>query len=174
MRDISIASLFRSYHRDLVRFATRLIGDRCIGEEIAQDVYLKLVGGKVQLSSVASPRAYLFAAARNIAIDNRNRMQAEWARRVDLDDITSVGDTAPSPFEIHYHRQRLKMLAAALNELPSACRTAFFLNRVAGLRHRTIAERLGISVSMVEKHVYRAFVHCRTVLENEENFSGHH
>lgn len=62
------------------------------------------------------------------------------------------------------------MLADALDELPAACRTAFLLNRVDGVKHRDIAHKIGISVSMVEKHIVRAFIHCRTRLTEENYF----
>lgn len=174
MSQDGIADLFRAYHRDLVRFATRLMGDRGGGEEVAQDVYLKLVGGNVQVATIASPRAYLFAAARNVAYDSRARLRAERMRQVDIGELESAADTAPDPFETLHQRQRLQAFADALNELPPACRTAFFLNRVEGQRHRAIAAQLGISVSMVEKHIYRAFTHCRSALDAINNFSAGH
>lgn len=60
-------------------------------------------------------------------------------------------------------RDKVAALSVLLNELPVACRTAFIMNKVEGLSHREIAETLGISVSMVEKHMLRALSHCRDV-----------
>lgn len=174
MSQSGISDLFRRYHRDLVRFTTRLVGDRNVAEEVAQDTYLKLVGGRVQVASIASPKAYLFAAARNIAIDTRTRLRREWSSRVDVPELPAIADTQFDPSVIHLHRRRLQMFADALNELPKACRTAFFLNRVEGLRHRAIAGQLGISVSMVEKHIVRAFLHCRDRLIEADDLQARH
>ena len=60
-------------------------------------------------------------------------------------------------------RDKVAALSVLLNELPIACRTAFIMNKVEGHSHREIAETLGISVSMVEKHMLRALCHCRDV-----------
>lgn len=165
-----VSDLFRNYHQELVRFASRLVGTRSGGEEVAQDAYLKLIGGNVQLASIASPKAYLFTAARHIAFDLRAKSSREWSHRVDVEDLSLLQDARPDPSVIIGQRQQLQMLADALNELPKACRTAFFLNRIEGLKHRTIAERLGVSVSMVEKHIVRAFIHCRERMGEENSF----
>jgi RNA polymerase sigma factor (sigma-70 family) len=169
---LSVADLFRAYHRELVRFATRLVGDRALGEEIAQDTYLKLVGGKVQVAAIAAPKTYLFRAAQHVAYDARARRRVEWRNRVDAADLTDIADPAADPSVIQYHRQCLRLLANTLNELSENCRTAFFLNRVGGLTHAEIAARLGISVSAVEKHVVRAFVRCRDRMTAAEIFSA--
>lgn len=43
-----------------------------------------------------------------------------------------------------------------LDSLPEKCREVFMLSRFKKLKNREIAERLGISVSMVEKHIRKA------------------
>ncbi|MGH8547062.1 MAG: sigma-70 family RNA polymerase sigma factor, partial [Methylococcales bacterium] len=58
-------------------------------------------------------------------------------------------------------RQKLEILDRAVAELPPKCRQVFLLRKVEQLSHAEIAERLGISRSMVEKHLHRAMMHCR-------------
>ncbi len=38
------------------------------------------------------------------------------------------------------------------------------MNKLEGYSHPEIAERLGISISMVEKHMVRALLHCRSLM----------
>ncbi|MBP0644836.1 sigma-70 family RNA polymerase sigma factor, partial [Mycobacterium tuberculosis] len=57
--------------------------------------------------------------------------------------------------------QRLAMMQKALDELSKVCRDCFLLRKLDGLSPQQIAERLGISRSLVEKHIVNAMKHCR-------------
>lgn len=157
-----LADLFRHHNRDAVRFAARLVGDRDGGEEVVQNAWLRL-SARQNTSPIEHPKTYLFAATRNAAIDFTLRRQREWSRRVDFDALTDT-DLADGTLVTYEHRRQLARLAVYLNELPQACREAFIMNKLEGYTHPEIADRLGISVSMVEKHMVRALLHCRNLL----------
>lgn len=53
------------------------------------------------------------------------------------------------------------VVESALSELPGKAREMLYLSRVAGLTHGEIAERLGVSKSLIEKYIARALAHCR-------------
>ena len=53
-------------------------------------------------------------------------------------------------------RQDLAAAAAVIRALPPKTRDAFLLHRFEALTYRQIAARLGVSVSMVEKHIAEA------------------
>jgi DNA-directed RNA polymerase specialized sigma24 family protein len=48
--------------------------------------------------------------------------------------------------------------------LPQICREAFLLNRVEGLSRIEIAEKFGVSVRTIDRHMVRAFAHLREAL----------
>ncbi len=159
----SLSDLFRSYNRELVARSRRGLSETAAwAREVALDAYLKLVGGKV-LNSVhcLAKRAYLFTTVRNGDFGSRAKSQIEWIAPRRSPDLVDIPTDLTNPSVIHYHRQQLQIMADALNELPKSCRTPLLLNRIEGMRHRAIAARLGISVSMVETHIGRAFLHCR-------------
>ncbi len=164
-----LADMLRLHHRELVRFATRLVGTRENGEEIAQDAYMRIAGRATQASAIEYPKAYLFMAARNAAIDFTARQRTEWSYRVDMDDLTGLPSRDDLLATIE-QRQRLARLSIALNELPAACRATFIMNKIEGYGHREIAKKLGISMSMVEKHIMRALMHCRDLLREDADF----
>jgi len=62
-------------------------------------------------------------------------------------------------------RYRLRILAAAVDDLPPRCREVFLMSRLDGLGNGEIAGRLGISRNMVEKHIIKAMMHCRRRLD---------
>lgn len=157
-----LSDLFRAHHSEVVRYASRLVGDRENGEEIVQNAYLRM-SGLGSPSAITHPRAYLFTAARNAAVDFTLRQNREWSYRVDLEDLSSAA-TTEDPTDVLDGRQRIARLAVLLNELPPACRTAFIMNKIDGCSHKEIAAQLGVSVSMVEKHIMRALIHCRNLM----------
>lgn len=160
--NLFLSDLFRRYHTDAVRFAARLVGGRDNGEEVVQDAWLSLSARTVS-APIEHPKTYLFTATRNAAIDFTMRRQREWRHRVDIDalDEADLADDSVARFE---QRRQLARLAVFLNELPGPCRQAFVMNKFEGYSHPEIAMRLGISVSMVEKHVVRALLHCRDLM----------
>jgi RNA polymerase sigma-70 factor (ECF subfamily) len=62
-------------------------------------------------------------------------------------------------------RQQVRMLYRAILELPPKCRQVFLLHKFKERSHAQIAAHLGISKSMVEKHIIKAMTHCRQRLE---------
>lgn len=164
---LTIDELFRTYQKNIVRFAGRLIGNHEHGEEIAQNTWLSICAIQT-FDKVAYPKTYLFKVARNAAIDFGLRQQRERSRRVDWDSLTEA-DVADNTVAIYEQRRTLVVLAVSLNELPTACRQAFVMNKFEGYSHAEIAQRLGISISMVEKHIVRALLHCRNLLRVHEN-----
>ncbi len=57
------------------------------------------------------------------------------------------------------------ILDQALLQLPPKARQALLLNRVEGLTQRQVAQRLGVSESMVAKYIGQALRHCRGWLQ---------
>ncbi|AXE30220.1 RNA polymerase subunit sigma-24 [Chromobacterium phragmitis] len=159
-----------SYYRELLNFLTRATGSRHRAEDVAQDVYLKVLnlqsprranGG----ASVRSPRALLYAAARNLLIDGHRREQA----RPPLDEI-DANLAAPAHCEPERRlaaRQQLALLEQAIAALPPRCRQAFVLFKLDGLSQAEIAAEMGISRNMVEKHIINGMLACKRALERE-------
>lgn len=160
-----IADLFRNHHRDMLARAARIVGDRDAGEDVVQTTYVKLVASATLERDIANPRAYAITALRRAAFDFTAKRHREWLYRIDLDSMDELAGPADSEAQYQIREQVLR-LAVLLNELPSSCATAFLLNKIEGMTHREIANRMGISTSMVEKHIMRALKHCRDVLKD--------
>lgn len=64
-----------------------------------------------------------------------------------------------SPERVLLGRDALRHLFILIDELPERTRTVFLLHRYEGLKYREIADRFGISVSSVEKHMIAAIHH---------------
>jgi len=62
-------ALFRAHYAELVTSAERLVGERTVAEDVAQEVMLELWRRRGSLVVQESVRAYLFRAVRNRALN---------------------------------------------------------------------------------------------------------
>lgn len=156
----SLLRLLVAHYDELAGYLTRRLGSAGSASDVLHDTYLRLQAlGAVP--GLDNPRAYLFRIADNIALD-RVRADLRRQRRFVHDETAEQRPSeAPSAEAVLEHKQRLRLLAAAIAELPPRCREVFLLHKRDGLSHGEIARRLGISRSAVEKHVMKALAHCR-------------
>jgi len=115
--------------------------------------------------ALTNPRAYLHRSVHNRLIDGHR--QAKLIDVVPLHELDE--DEHPlltDPDAQARTEQLLASLKTALAELPVKCRQVFLWHRLESYTQEEIAQKLGISVSMVEKYMIRAVRHLRTRLHN--------
>lgn len=174
-RTPAVATVEGSRRSDMTALAARLDApsqgtyDRLLGfvrrrlrgpdaEDVVQDAYLRLTIASGR-SVVRSPDAFLHTAALNLV---RDRARAAAVRQASAGEAPAEPPCpAPGAEDGLAARQQLEVLESALAELPAKRRACLVLYRFDELSHAAIAERLGLSVSSVEKHIRRALDHCR-------------
>jgi RNA polymerase sigma factor (sigma-70 family) len=148
-----------NYYRELVCFLNARLGNRQSAEDVVHDAYLRVLERSSE-TPIKQPRAFLYRTALNLVIDDHRRNVIRQTEPLDAVDHQEQL-FSPSPQATMDHGQRLEMMQRALAELPYLCRECFTLRKIDGLSHPQIAERLGISRSVVEKHIVNAMKHCR-------------
>jgi RNA polymerase sigma factor (sigma-70 family) len=129
-------------------------------EDLIQEVFLRLAR-PMAIADLRDPDAFVFTVARNLLRDRSRRLHIRVAARsVALDDIELASGT-PTPDVILAQQERLDRANAALDALKPATRRAFLRRRLDGHPYAEIAAEMGISVSMVEKHVMCAIAALR-------------
>lgn len=155
--------MLESYHTELLNFLCRLVRDRDTAADLTQESFLRVLSAQSLGQAVVEPRALLYRVARNLVVDQHRRAQVR--RHDDLDAITE--DQLPAapqhlqPEEALASQQVIRAYLVAIEALPPRCREAFVLFTFDEFSHADIARHMGISVSMVEKHIVRAMVACR-------------
>ncbi|WP_417828150.1 RNA polymerase sigma factor [Thalassospira sp.] len=164
---VLIAS-FQENYEQLLRFLIRkLNGDSERAADVVQDTYLRLAQTLDTEDQIDNPRAYIYRVAGNLAIDQIRRDRRQNVHQdVEADDfhVADIGDPKPGPENIYLSREQIALLDRALSQLPEKPRAALLMFRVDGLSHNEIAQKLGVSNSMVAKYIGRALKHCRDAL----------
>lgn len=155
-------ALFRRYREELYLLAYRRLADRDAAADVVQDAFLRYVSASRHPTPriIDNPRHFLWRVVINLVTDLRRRRLRQ-GHHLDLDEVADWhADPRPAADQILESRRQLKRLRAAMNELPDNCRRALLLNRLDGLTHAEIGERLDVSASMVSKYIMRALKHC--------------
>lgn len=162
MNGAAIDALHRSEGAKLNRFLHRLLGDAADAADAAQETYLRLVRA-LSRTEIEHPRVFLFFVARNVAINlgKRRRFEARLFRSLSDETLGDLQDVHARSEQQVIARQQLRLLAAAIDELPARRREAFLLSAFDGLSNGEIAARMGVSRNMVEKHLMKALLHTR-------------
>ncbi|MNR04095.1 putative RNA polymerase sigma factor FecI [compost metagenome] len=159
-----VGTLYRDHRSWLLGWLRRNIACAERAEDLSQDTFVRLLG-REQLPAPREPRAFLLAIARGLLFDHFRRAALEQAYLAELMLIPEAEQ--PSPEEQHLILEDLKAIDRLLGKLSSKARAAFLYNRLDGLGHAEIAERLGVSVSRVRQYLAQGMRQCYIALYGE-------
>ncbi len=151
------AAFVARYQGPLRSFFAKRVNRQEDVDDLVQELFGRLWSSDSN-KTIENPDGYIFQAANNLLKERYRKQGTRAAAMADLpffhfdnEDIT--------PERILQGREELRLLEQALNELPPRTRTVFLLHRFEGFKYREIAERIGVSVSSVEKHIAAAARH---------------
>lgn len=157
----AIELLFQQYYAYLCRSAYRILPDRQLVEDLAQEVFIELWRRRNRLRISTSLKAYLRRAAVNKAL---NYIRDH--RKVFLEREEHLPLSDPSPdARLQMEADELQeLIDEAIDGLPERCRLVFILSRFEDMTYNEIAAQLGISVKTVENQISKALGLLREVL----------
>lgn len=158
-------TLIDRYHDDLIRFLTRLVGDRVAADDIFQETFLQVHQSAHTFDTSRRFRPWLFTVAANKGRDwlrKKNRQRA-----VDLsapiggpDGTTSFVDLlevdVPGPGAAMDAGERDEQVQEALQRLQPALREVLLLSYFQRLSYQQIADDLGIPLGTVKSRMHSA------------------
>lgn len=147
-----MANCYRSFGAPLRAFLTRHTRSVHDAEDLAQEVFLRL-WRRGACDEIRSLKAFAFKTATNLLRDRGRRTYTRMMRNSTPAADMDWPDMGAEPCSVIESQETLIAFAQALARQRPTTQMAFLLYRLEGCSHAQIAARMGISVSMVEKHV---------------------
>lgn len=132
-------------------------------EDIAQDVFMKLMDRPEIWQDEERKDSYLYKATKNHIfnfIKHRN-IERKYLENLPLHD--QLEETFSLEDRLHYKEMRL-IVMYAVDRLPERRKEIFKMSRYQGKTNREIAETLDMSVRTVERHIYLALIDIKKML----------
>lgn len=167
--EVGYETLFRLYYSKLIHIAKSYLVYQEDAEEVVQEVFLKLWEQKDKLKTVSNINAYLYAMTKYSCLD---KLRHEKVKRKYLDDNLQIKTRLQHSFindetaSLLIENELEKKIMESIDLLPEKCRLVFVKSRMDGLKHKEIAEELGISIKTVDGHILKALKHMKLHLKD--------
>jgi RNA polymerase sigma factor (sigma-70 family) len=151
----------------LKKFLSRFLPVQQDIEDVAQEAYLRAYIAE-QRQSIEQPKAFLFRVAKNLALTRLSKKSRQITDYIEEAGESLFIEAAAASDEELEAQQSLGIYCEAVASLPEKCRQVFLFRKVHGLGHKEIAERMGLSVSSVEKYLREGILACQLHLRVNE------
>lgn len=121
-------------------------------DDVVQEMYARIVS-QPSLEAIKYPRQYAFQTATAIMIDHLRRSRVISINAAGNLDQLEISTPEATPEQQLEFREEIAAVAQLLALLPERTREVLILRRVEGLSQQETAQRLGISIKTVEKHM---------------------
>lgn len=152
--------LYADHYRSLVKLASMYLDDIETAEEVTQDAFVKMLGGRYRVAP-GSEAAYLRSAVLNGA---RSMLRKRRVRRLHRPDEPG---TAPAAEVGGIAGAEHDRVMTAIRALPEKQAAVLILRYYLDLSEREIAETLGIAQGSVKSHAHRGLAKLGGLLTEE-------
>ena len=170
-RPEALAAFFEATFAGVYGLALRMLADRQLAEDVAQEVYLRVLRSAATLDPDRDPRPWLRTITANLCRDHWRSFGAKVTQRsVPVDEDPELApplpDGGPSPEDDLVAGDRAAKVQAAIAQLPPDLREVVVLRDYEGLDHGTIAAIVGASDAAVRKRYSRALARLGELLQD--------
>jgi len=156
-------TLYARHRGRLYRFVLRSVKSRPVGEELFQEIWLRVIEARGRYSPRARFTTWLYTIAHNHLVDH-------WRKR-GLTLVALEGDEAPGaspdPADQAQARQSLERFAAALQALPPLQREAFLLHEEGELSVAEIAAATGTNEDAAKSRLRYAMGKLKAAMNDD-------
>jgi RNA polymerase sigma factor (sigma-70 family) len=167
----ALGELFDRYHPPLFGFLLRVVGERAMAEDLAQEVFWRLWEQRARFDPERMFATWFYTIARHIAWNELQRAGNRTARFSELSEAEQrrfeAGDAEPggqAPEALVLDAAWRSQVQDALQKLPPDQRLCLVLREYEGRSHREIGEILGCSEGNARVRSHRARQALRPLL----------
>lgn len=158
----SYKQLFCTYYSPFYAFAKAMLKGDWIAEDIVQNVFVKVYTHRESLNENLSLYNYLFVLIKHESLNyirTKNNLFEYTTQKLSE-------DVMPNDIESEYDAKELKQIVdEIIKQMPKKRRHIFILSRVQFMQNKEIADRLGISLKTVERHISLAIKDIRSKIK---------
>jgi RNA polymerase sigma-70 factor (ECF subfamily) len=172
--EAAFRELIRRYQRPVFSLVYRMVRDRELAEDLAQETFIKVLNAIDSYRPEHKFSSWIFKIANNAAIDHLRRRELDTlslegapdAVTVERQEATALQlrDRSESPLEEMEARELGSHIEQAIAQLRPEYRTCIMLRHVEGRAYEEIAEILGLPLGTVKTYIHRARAELREIL----------
>jgi RNA polymerase sigma-70 factor (ECF subfamily) len=168
--DAAASELVRRYERPVFNLIDRLVQERAVAEELAQDTFLKVFRSLHTFDPRLRLSAWILRIAHNTALDYLRRRRPVMLSLDEAGDdgtlalVDRLPDPGALPDRVVEHRRTGEAIDRALDRLRPAYREVIVLRYQEGLDYEEIAAVTGRPVGTVKTFLHRARRELATAL----------
>lgn len=165
----SFGLLLNKHRTPVIHFLFRMVQDRSVAEELAQEVFLRVYRSRESYQPTAKFTTWLFRIATRLALNSLRDGKKERAQER-LDDASAdspglqVADLRPSVESSLVYETKLAEVRGAIAVLPDKQRAAVLMHKFEEMEYSQIAKVLDCSESAVKSLLFRAYETLRARL----------
>jgi len=169
----ALSALLARYQNRLYRFLLRMVREQAAAEDLFQQTWVRVAEKISQFDVRRNFEPWLFALARNLAIDYLRRVRPSSLDEPvgEAESSMTVGDRLASNqrpvLDGILERERAGQLASALEALSLSYREVLSLRFEEEMKLEEIAEVLAIPLSTVKTRLQRGLERMRQTLESK-------
>ncbi len=168
--EAAFAKLFDLYHAPITGYLYRLVGDREVANDLAQDTFLKAYRALERTGPELNFRAWLYRIATNTALSyHRRRRLVRWL---------PFGAAMPEPggdMQLAETVGERELIDAALRRITPSQASLLLLRHQQGLSLEELAAALGVAPNAAKARLFRAraaFVQAYEALSGGQGREG--
>ncbi len=175
-RESAFRELISRYERPVFSVIYRMIHDRELAEDLAQETFIKVLNALDRYDPSYKFSSWIFKIAHNATVDHIRKKTPEtfsldgspYARTQEQAEATSFTavDTAETPDQYTSSRQMGVEIEAALQEIRPAYREAIMLWHIEGRPYDEIASIMDLPLGTVKTYIHRGRNELRKRLEH--------
>jgi RNA polymerase sigma-70 factor (ECF subfamily) len=173
-REAAFRELVRRYERPVFSLIFRMVRDREIAEDLAQDTFIKVLNNIDRYRPEFKLSSWLFKIANNVAIDHLRKRQLETVSMEGSPHAATASEIEATSFEIAAQQEsaldemEAKELGSSIERAIAALRPEYrsciMLRHVEGRSYEEIAAILDLPLGTVKTYIHRARHELREAL----------
>lgn len=180
-REAAYRELIRRYQRPVFSLIYRMVRDRELAEDLAQETFIKVLNAIDSYRPEYKFSSWIFKIANNVAIDQLRRRglntlsldgspHADNAEAIEATTL-QIGDPRESQLDEVTSKELGSQIEAAIGQLRPEYRSCIILRHIDGRPYEEIAEMLDLPLGTVKTYIHRARNELRILLNETKEAS---